>query len=341
MTSTAAGAAIASLVLAQAQPGPAPSAPAGSGPTLDHLRQGSASLVTWALNLAADWGVRLLGVILVLVGTWAVAAWVRRTIYRALNRPRVDQTFARFAANAARWATLVMGVVAALSIFGIAPTSLAAVVGATGLAIGLALQGSLSHLAAGIMLLLLRPFKIGDTVNIAGQLGTVSDIELFHTKLDTPDNRRVVIPNGQVFGGVIENITHHGRRRVELGVGVEHGADIDATRQALLRAVSSIPGVLDDPAPEVALAGLSPSSVDWQLRVWCATADFGTVRQSAIRAVKFAIEEAGLAMPFPQMDVWNRGSPRPARAISDRSASRLSRLPDDWPRPETSPPDPA
>ncbi len=340
MPLSAAAAAIVSFVLAQAQPSATPAAPANSGPALDQVRQQTASLVAWALHLAAEWGTRLLGVVLLLVGAWAVAAWIRKTVYRALNRPRFDQTLVRFISNAARWATLLLGVVAALSVFGIAPTSLAAVVGATGLAIGLALQGSLSNLAAGIMLLLLRPFKIGDTVTIAGQLGTVDDIELFHTKLDTPDNRRIVIPNGQIFGGVIENITYHARRRADINVGVEYGADIDATRRTLLRAAASIPGVLADPAPDAGVTGLSPSSVDWQLRVWCTTADFGTVRQTAIRAVKLALEEAGISIPFPQMELWNRGSPRPHRPLSDQTASRLNRPPEDWPQPGAAAADP-
>lgn len=333
-------AAIGPLVLAQSQATSTPASPAAAAPALVRIREETTSIASWAVQIAADWGLRLLGVILVLIGAWVVAVWARKTVYRALNRPRFDQTLVRFISNSVRWAALVLGVVAALSIFGIAPTSLAAVVGATGLAIGLALQGSLSNLAAGIMLLLLRPFKVGDVVNLAGQIGKVDDIELFNTKVDTLDNRRLVIPNGQIFGSVIENLTHHDQRRIDINVGVEYAADIDVTRQALLRATASIPGVLKDPAPDAVVTGLGASSVDWQLRVWCKTADFGVVRQSTIRAAKLALEEAGISIPFPQMELWNRGAPAAPRSLTDQAASRLARFPDHWPKPAAGEPDP-
>jgi small conductance mechanosensitive channel len=259
-------------------------------------------------QVALDWGLKVIGALLVLLITWIFAAWARRIVYRAINRPRFDQTFVRFLSNLARWVVLVMGLVACLGVFGINTTSLAAMVGAAGLAIGLAVQGSLSNLAAGIMLLVLRPFKVGDVIQVGGHLGTVDEIELFNVKIDTPDNRRIIYPNSQVFGAIIENITHNPRRRADVMVGVEYAADTARTRQVLERAVASTPGVLTDPAPAVVLMELGNSSVNWRVSGWCNTADFWPVRQAITESVKKHLEEAGLTIPFPQMDVWMRSS---------------------------------
>ncbi|MBX3404883.1 MAG: mechanosensitive ion channel family protein [Phycisphaeraceae bacterium] len=259
-----------------------------------------------ARQVTLDWGLKIIGALLVLLVTWILAAWARRIVYQAINRPRFDQTFVRFLSNLVRWVVLVLGLVACLGVFGINTTSLAAMVGAAGLAIGLAVQGSLSNLAAGIMLLVLRPFKVGDVIQVGGHLGTVDEIELFNVKIDTPDNRRIIFPNSQVFGAIIENITHNPRRRADVMVGVEYAADTARTREVLVRAVTAIPGVLSDPAPAVVLLELGASSVNWRVSGWCVTADFWPVRQAITESVKKHLEEAGLTIPFPQMDVWMR-----------------------------------
>jgi small conductance mechanosensitive channel len=336
-------AAIISITMAQApetDSRPEAATPERLRTDLTQLRTESADMATLAGRVAADWGLRVLGVVLILIGAWIVGAWARKTVYRALNRPKFDQTLVRFLSNAVRWAVLILGLVAALTIFGIAPASLAAVVGATGLAIGLALQGSLSNLAAGILLLLLRPFKVGDVIIVAGQTGRVDDIELFNTQIDSFDNRRIIVPNGQIFGAVIENVTHHPRRRVEITVGVDYAADIDATRQALLRAAAAVPGVLADPKPDASLSALNSSSVDWQVFLWCNTSDLGIVRQTAIRAIKIALEEAGIGIPFPQMEVWSRGRSAGPRPRDEQDHSRLNSLSPDWPRLAGAAPDP-
>lgn len=267
-------------------------------------------LAQTARELALDWGLKIIGALLVLAVTWMIAAWIRRAVYRAINRPRFDQTVVRFLSNLSRWAVIIMGLVACLGVFGINTTSVAAAVGAAGLAIGLAMQGSLSNLAAGIMLLILRPFKVGDVIQVDGMLGTVDEIELFNLKLDTPDNRRIIFPNGRVFGAVIENITHHPRRRADVMVGVEYAADTARTREVLLRAVSGVPGILTDPAPQVVLLELGASSVNWRVSGWCATAEFWPTRQAITEAVKKELERSGITIPFPQMDVWMR-TPKP------------------------------
>jgi small conductance mechanosensitive channel len=234
---------------------------------------------------------------------WIVAAWARRKALRALEARAFDPALSKFASSMLRYAILVGAVLGVLGVFGVETTSFAAVIGAAGLAIGLAFQGTLSNFAAGVMLLIFRPFKIGDFVSAAGIMGTVQEIDLFTTDMTTVDNRRLVVPNSKIFGEVIENFTHHDTRRVDVAVGVEYGAAIDRTREVLEAMVPSIPGVLQDPAPQVFLAELGASSVDWQIRVWCRTDDFWDVHQAAVRAAKTALEKAGLSIPFPQVDV--------------------------------------
>lgn len=292
-------------------------------------------------DMALAFAPRLLGALIILILAWMISSWARKRIYTAFNRPGFDQTLVRFFSTASKWIILVVAIVACLAILGIETTSVLTVMGAAGLAIGLAIQGSLSNLASGIMLLILRPFKVGDVVTIAGQLGKIDEIELFHTKLDTFDNRRLILPNGQVFGSVIENITHHAQRRIDLTIGVEYAADIDRTRDALNRAISSVDGRLTVPEPEVALTGLGPSSVDWQVRVWTRTSDFGVVRQRLIRACKVALGDAGIGIPFPQTEVWLRQAPQMTDADGDGRSEPRARLdtpnavpPSDTPDPE-------
>jgi len=254
-------------------------------------------------ELLVTYGLPAAGVLVLLIVAYIVSGWIGRLVRRALERARVEQTLSQFLGSMVRWVLMVLTLIACLGVFGVETTSFAAVIGAAGLAIGLAFQGSLSNLAAGIMLLIFRPFKVGDVVSVSGQLGKVNSIELFNTSLDTPDNRRVILPNGGVFGSTIENITFHPTRRVDVAVGVEYGADIDRTRAVLEAAASDVPGRLEEPASQVILLGLGDSSVDWQVRVWCNTADYWTVLDAATRAVKVALDHAGIGIPFPQMDV--------------------------------------
>lgn len=245
-------------------------------------------------------------VILLLAVAWTIGRWVRRAIRKTLLRTRLDVTLVKFISNMMKWAVIAVAILICLDIFGVQTTSFAAIIGAVVLAIGLGFQGSLAHFAAGLMLLIFRPFKVGDLVNVAGQLGRVNEIDLFFTEMDTPDGRRLIIPNNQVFGSTIENITHHPRRRVDTPVSVQYEADIDATRIALERALAMIEPKLTDPSPEVILQELGSSSVNWQLRVWTKREDFFATRQASVRAAKYALEDAGISIPFPQLDVHLR-----------------------------------
>jgi small conductance mechanosensitive channel len=256
-----------------------------------------------ALSVAEQYGLDVVKVLLLLLSAWIVAGWTRRLVESSLRQVKFDTTLTKFFASASRWLVLLLAILGCLSIFGVETTSFAAVIGAGGLAIGLAFQGTLSNFAAGIMLLVFRPFEVGDVVTIAGQTGTIYSIELFTSALDTFDNRRFVIPNSAIFGTVIENITHHPIRRAEITVGVDYAADIDHTRQVLTSAAWQVPGRLEDPGPAIKLVELGASSVNWSVRVWARSAEFGDVKQATIRSIKMALDEAKIGIPYPQMDV--------------------------------------
>ena len=248
------------------------------------------------LDLLVHYGTRTVGVLILLLVVWQLAGWIYRVVAGNLGRTRLDPTLVRFAARLSWWGILLLGVLASLSVFGVETTSFAALIGAIGLTIGLALQGMLGHVAAGIMLVLYRPYKIGDLITVVGQTGRVHEIDLFTTTLDTLDNRRVVIPNGAIFGSPIDNTTYHPRRRVEIRVIVAAAAEMDRTREVLLAAARAVPRRLDSPAPFVEVQNLSPAGIEWSVYVWVGTSDLSEARQSALAGVKRALEEAGISV---------------------------------------------
>jgi small conductance mechanosensitive channel len=224
------------------------------------------TMVDRAWNMLEAHGPEMMGVLILMIAALIFSRWARGATRRALLKTKFDPTLAKFLSNMLRWLILVLALLTSLNVFGVTATSFAAVLGAVTLAIGLGFQSSLSNLAAGVMLLIFRPFKVGDMVNIGGQLGKVNEIDLLMTEIDTPDGRRVILPNNQIFGAVIENITHHPRRRVDIPVGVHYDADVDQTRAALEKGLKMIVPKLDDPPPEVILQELGASSVNWTLR---------------------------------------------------------------------------
>lgn len=250
-----------------------------------------------------SYGTKIVGVIAALVGALIVGAWLRALMRRGLDRAGVDLTLSKFVANTVRYAVVTLAVIACLGVFGIETTSFAAVLGAAGLAIGLAFQGSLSNLAAGVMLLVFRPFKVGDVVNAAGVMGSVDEIELFTVRMKTPDNRLLIVPNSAVFGGTIENLTAFDQRRCDVSVGTDYGASLDETRSVLERAVGKVDGVLDDPGYQIYLVDLGDSAVLWQVRVWVRTPDYWGMREKVTHAIKMSLDAAGIGIPFPQQDV--------------------------------------
>lgn len=257
------------------------------------------------IDLGIRYGIRVVGVIIALVLGFWVAGRVGSLVRRSMERREIDTTLAGFAGNSTRWLVIILVGVACLGVFGIETTSFAAIIAAGGLAIGLAFQGTLSSVAGGVMLLVLRPFKAGDVVTVAGQTGKVMEIGLFATLLDTPDNRRLILPNNTVFGATIENKSFHEKRRVDLTVGVDYDADLQETRKVLEAVAEGVEGG-DDFA--VVLVSLGASSVDWQLRVWCAGADYFAVLEALTDATKRQLDAAGIGIPYPQMDVHIDGA---------------------------------
>ncbi|MEM1331240.1 MAG: mechanosensitive ion channel domain-containing protein [Planctomycetota bacterium] len=240
--------------------------------------------------------------VLLFVG-FILAGWVGRLTTKALTRGKVEATLAKFFGTMARYGVLILVLLTILQTFGVETTSFAAVIAAAGFAVGLALQGTLSNFSAGVMLLLFRPFKVGHFVKTAGEAGTVDAIDLFTTTLDTPDKRRIIIPNSAIFGSTIENVSHHPIRRVDVNVGADYSADLDKTRAVLMAAMKSIDAGLEDPEPAAVLLELGGSSVDWVCRLWVNADDYWPVKDALTRAVKMHLDEAGIGIPFPQMDL--------------------------------------
>ncbi|MBW2460119.1 MAG: mechanosensitive ion channel [Deltaproteobacteria bacterium] len=252
---------------------------------------------------AREWGVKLGGVLIALFVAWVIAGWLSNRVRRALEGRKFDATLTRFFSKMVRYAILIFAGLGCLGVFGIETTSFAAVLAAAGLAVGLAFQGTLSNFASGIMLLVFRPFKVDDFVDAGGVTGTVEEIELFTTVFKTPDNKRVIVPNSAIFGSTITNVTHYPTRRVDIPVGVDYGASTEETRKVLDTVPGKVEGALSDPAPQIFLKSLGGSSVDWVVRVWCNTEDYGDVYQRTISQTKLTLDEAKLGIPYPQVDV--------------------------------------
>ena len=238
--------------------------------------------------------------IIILVAGLLVSSWVKRVITdQGYKYESLDDTLFVFAGSLAKYAVIAATVIAVLSRFGVETTSLIAVLGAAGLAIGLALQGTLSNVAAGVMLMIFRPFKLGQFIEAAGHSGTVKEITLFTTELATPDNVQIIIPNGAVWAGSIVNFSHHDTRRVDLIFSVGYGANLKTAEATIRKAVAADERAHDDPAVFCQVTNLGDSSVDFTLRVWCDSADYWALKTDLTRSVKEALDKAKVDIPFP------------------------------------------
>ncbi len=255
------------------------------------------------LPLLISYGVRVLGALIALWLSFRVANWFSRKLVSSLRAKNFDETLAIFFGGILRYIILIAAIIACLGLFGIETTSFAAILGAAGLAIGLAFQGTLANFASGVMIMTFRPFSVGDYVKLGSYEGIVKEIGLFVCALDTLDNRRVIVPNATATGGVIENYTSNPLRRVDIDVGVAYDADLKRARQVLEAAAASVPNRDPSRGHQVFLAGLGASSVDFQVRVWTHPDHYWDVWDKTTEIVKSALDEAKISIPFPQMDV--------------------------------------
>ena len=266
-------------------------------------------LVDTLIFYVTTYGLNVVGAIAILIVGLIIAGWAARAVDRGLARSsRVDDTLRGFFSSFAKYFIIVFTVLAVLAQFGVQTASLIAVFGAAGLAIGLALQGTLSNLAAGVMLLLFRPFKIGDYIEAAGLSGTVKTITLFVTDMAPPDNVQVVVPNGELWGASIHNYSFHDTRRVDLTLGIGYEANIADAKAAILDEVGKDARAHADPAPMVAVLGLGESSVDLVVRVWCAAGDYWSLKFDLTEALKNRLDREGISIPFPQRTVHMIGN---------------------------------
>jgi len=260
-------------------------------------------IVAIATELVTTWGLRLVGAVALLLVGLVIARGARGAARRALERAGTDATLVPFLSSLVYYLVVTFVGVAVLGVFGIQTASIIAVLGAAGLAVGLALQGTLSNFASGVMLLIFRPFQVGHYVEAGGAAGTVEAIGVFATTLNTPDNVRVVVPNAAVYGSNVTNYSANENRRVDLVVGISYADEIGAAIGAIEKVLAADERVLKEPAPTVAASELGDSSVNLVVRPWCRAGDYWPLRFHLLRRLKEELEEAGCSIPFPQRDV--------------------------------------
>lgn len=268
--------------------------------TMENLQQ----LISKMTDLGMDFGIRLITAIAIfIIGRW-VARAIRNLIEKAMRKTRVDQTLISFTVNLAYIAMIAFVVIAALGQLGIQTTSFIAVLGAAGLAIGLALQGSLSNFAAGVLMLIFRPFKVGDYIEGAGVAGTVKEIQIFTTILVTVDNKTIIVPNAKMTGDNIVNYATQGTRRVDLSFAVAFNEDIDRAKRTLLDLVKSDKRVLANPPPQIAVSEAAGGKVTLICRPWVKADDYWDAYFDIIEAVKKRFDAEKINPPVPRQDVY-------------------------------------
>jgi small conductance mechanosensitive channel len=256
-----------------------------------------------AVALITLYGVNIIAALAIFVfGRWA-AKITQSLLKKWLNRQKIDQTIISFVSNLVYTGILAFVIIAALSKLGIQTTSFVAIIGAAGLAIGLALQGSLSNFAAGVLMIIFRPFRAGDYVEGGGVAGVVEEINIFTTIMNTPDNKKIIVPNSTMMGNNIINYSANPTRRVDLSVGVGYNDDLAKVKQTLQEIIAAESRVLTDPAPMIAVSELAESSVNLVVRIWVKTGDYWDVYFAVTEAIKTGFDAAGISIPFPQQDV--------------------------------------
>lgn len=261
-----------------------------------------------AYDLILDFGPRLIGAILIyIIGGWIIKL-ILKSLKRFMEKASYEESLKKFLINLLKWTLKVMLIVVILGVVGIETTSFAAILAAAGLAVGLALQGSLANFAGGVLIMIFKPFKIGDLIEAQGEIGVVKEIEIFTTKLTDLSNKEIIIPNGTLSNGNIVNYTVTGTRRVDLVFGVHYDSDIKKTKDVLMEVLKSHPLVIESPEPTVNVLELADSSVNFAVRPWCKTDDYWTVYFDVIENTKIALDKAGIEIPYPhQVEIQKKG----------------------------------
>jgi len=252
-----------------------------------------------AINFATEYGPKIIGAILIyIIGSWVIKK-ITGVLRKVMMKKDYDEALQKFLLNLVSWALKIFLVIMVISKLGVETTSFAAIIAAAGLAIGLALQGSLANFAGGVLLIIFKPFKIGDLIEAQGITGVVKEIEIFTTKLTTPDNKLAIIPNGAMGNGNIVNYTAEGKIRVDTMVGIGYDENIKQAKDVLMEVLTSNPKVLKDPAPSVNVANLGDSSVDLAVRPFCKPEDYWDVFFATVEGSKLALDKAGIEIPYP------------------------------------------
>ena len=259
-----------------------------------------------ALNYASVYSFKILGALVIfIVGRWFVK---KLTILskQLMLKSKLDTTLVEFSQSIIYFILLLAVIIASLSALGIETTSFVAVFGAVGLAVGLALQGSLANIGAAVLIMFFRPFKIGDTVDVAGAMGTVDEINLFSTTITPIDNRTIIIPNAKIIAGNITNFSMQEKRRLDITVGISYEDDLKAAKNVFLELLRSNAKIIQDPEPFVGVLELADNSVNLALRAWVKTEDYGDLRFEVFESIKLACDAHGISIPYPQMDLHQK-----------------------------------
>jgi small conductance mechanosensitive channel len=251
------------------------------------------------IDFISTYGIQVIGAIII----WIIGSWIIKKLLKVtgsvMTKSGYDASLQKFLLNLVGWILKILLILVILSQLGIETTSFAAILAAAGLAVGLALQGSLANFAGGVLLMIFKPIKIGDLIEAQGEIGVVKEIEIFTTKIITPDNKLVIIPNGILSNGNIINYTEEGKLRVDLTFGVSYDADIKQTKEVLMSVLTSSDKVLKDPAPTVSVSELADSSVNFAVRPWSTPANYWDVYFEITENVKEALDKAGIEIPYP------------------------------------------
>lgn len=265
------------------------------GDSLQWVTNNQGLLIEYAMNISA-------AILTLVIGLFA-ARLISAAFHKVFTKRQLDSTIVHFMSDMIRYVIVAFVVIAALSRIGVQTTSFIALVGAAGLAVGLALQGSLSNFASGVLIIVLRPFKAGEYIEAAGIAGSVESVQIFATTLTTADNKFVVVPNSAILDGNIINYSRKATRRIDLVIGVSYNADLAKTKAVLEQIVKANTNVLSSPAAQIAVAELADSSVNLVVRPWVKSELYWSVRFALMEAIKNGLDEAGIEIPFPQMDV--------------------------------------